>query len=34
MSRWMQLGAKFIFFGDYKGPFEPFRDRWDMSMNG
>ena len=34
MSRWMQLGAKFIFFGDYKGQFEPFRDRWDMNMNG
>ncbi len=29
----MQLGAKFIFFGDYKGQFEPFRDRWDMSMH-
>ena len=34
MSRWMQLGAKFVFFGDFKGQFEPFRDRWDMDMNG
>ena len=31
MSRWMQLGAKFIFFGDYRGQFEPFRDRWDLN---
>ena len=33
MSRWMELGARFIFFGDYAGQFEPFRDRWDMSAN-
>ena len=33
MSRWQFLGAKFIFFGDYEGQFEPFRDRWDIPMN-
>ena len=33
MSRWMELGARFIFFGDYAGQFERFRDRWDMSAN-
>ena len=33
MSRWQFLGAKFIFFGDYQGQFEPFGDRWNMSLN-
>ena len=32
MSRWQFLGARFIFFGDYEGQFEPFRDRWNMDM--
>ena len=33
MSRWTRIGAKFIFFGDYEGQFEPFVDRWNMSSN-
>ena len=32
MSRWVFLGARFIFFGDFDGQFEPFRDRWDTDM--
>ena len=32
MSKWQCLGAKFVFFGDYDGQFEPFRDRWDIDM--
>ena len=32
MSKWQCLGAKFMFFGDFEGQFEPFRDRWDMDL--
>jgi len=32
MSKWVFLGARFIFFGDFDGQFEPFRDRWDTDM--
>ena len=32
MSKWVCLGARFIFFGDYEGQFEPFRDKWDVDM--
>ena len=32
MSKWQRLGAKFMFFGDFEGQFEPLRDRWDMDL--
>ena len=34
MSKWTRIGAKFIMFGDYAGQFEPFADRWKLSMFG
>ena len=33
MSQWTALGAKFVFFGDFEGQFEPFRDRWNLACN-
>ena len=30
MSRWAALGAHFVFFGDFKGQFAPFIDRWNF----
>ena len=29
MSQWIALGARFVYFGDFEGQFEPFRDRWN-----
>ena len=34
MSKWTRIGGKFILFGDYAGQFEPFADRWKLSMFG
>ena len=33
MSQWIALGAKFVFFGDFEGQFEPFCDRWNMACD-
>ena len=30
MSRWCELGAHFVCFGDFRGQFEPFVDRWRL----
>ena len=34
MSKWMALGCKFVCFGDFMGQFEPFRDRWNLDLQG